>query len=157
MSASKLPIELQEILQNLSVNPGEIRSVHSPGNANTPWVLRTTDPDLPWAVAGRAFQMFSSLAAANQYLGEKQSSAEETYELVPMFGDPPVGGDPVKIVGKLADVVICTVPRELMDDKHRKQLAQGVVTVLARAGVGDSIPAIFPEGVKFFKVRKVPQ
>ena len=154
---TELPKELVEILKSLSVDPSEVRSVYSEGNQNTPWVLRTRDEDQPWAVAGRAYQTFATLDAVKVYLGERQGVADDVYELVPLFDDrevrPEAGS--VRFVGKIGQTVFCTAPDSFIKSAGVKEIQKQMAICLTEAGTGDAFGAVIPEGVEFFRLKKV--
>jgi hypothetical protein len=154
---TELPKELVEILKNLSVDPSEVRSVYSEGNQNTPWVLRTRDDEQPWAVAGRAYQTFASLDAVKVYLGERQGSEDDVYELVPLFDDrkvQPEAGS-VRFLGKIGQTVFCTAPEAFIRSAGVKEIQKKMAVCLTEAGTGDAFGALLPDGVKFFRLKKV--
>ncbi len=150
------PQELLDILKNLCVDPAEVHSVYTPGNANTPWVLRMKSTEQPWAVAGRAFQTFTTLDAALTYLGEKQGAVGDLYELVPLFDDRSKRGTaPIQFVGKIGQTVFCTAPETFIAKAGAKEIQKQMAICLNQAGTGDAFGAILPEGVKLFRLKKV--
>ncbi len=151
-----LPQELLDILKNLCVDPAEVRSVYTAGNANTPWVLRMKSAEQPWASAGRAFQTFITLDAALTYLGERQGVVDDVYELVPLFDDRSERGtSSVRFVGKIGQTVFCTAPESFITKVSAKEIQKQMAICLNEAGTGDAFGAILPEGVKLFRLKKV--
>ncbi len=154
---TELPKELVEILKSLSVDPSEIRSVYSDGNQNTPWVLRTRDAEQPWAVAGRAYQTFATLDAVKVYLGERQGVEDDVYELIPLFDDrevKPEAGS-VRFLGKIGQTVFCTAPASFIESAGVREIQKKMAMCLTEAGTGDAFGALLPDGVKFFRLKKV--
>jgi hypothetical protein len=151
------PQDLLDILKNLCVDPAEVRSVYTPGNANTPWVLRMKSTEQPWAVAGRAFQTFTTLDAALTYLGERQGVADDVYELVPLFDDRSERGvAPIQFVGKIGQIAFCTAPETFIARAGAKEeIEKQMAICLNQAGTGDTFGTILPEGVKLFRLKKV--